>query len=179
MQRFAANKVQAIVATRAIAPRIAKPDARFTIHYALPTSIEAYYTESTRAGLDDLHARCVLLYDPDSARAENPFVSGRFPDRAVVTTVYFALERLGAHAHSVLRTDLINELDAVRRDVARDAIAVLKALDLISELRGLKLRLRRTDIGADVIDGLLDRHARERGPADAGAARDARLRRNV
>jgi ATP-dependent DNA helicase RecQ len=167
MDRFAGNRVQALVATGAIGARIDKPDARFTIHYALPGSLDAYYTESTRAGLDGVPARCVLLYDPESARAADPFVSGHFPDATVVTVVYSTLEQLGAHSHNVLRTELAVALDTVSNEQARDAIAVLKALDVLSEERGLKLRLRRTDLDVVAMESLLARHARDQEPADA------------
>lgn len=159
LARFDTDKVQAIVATSMFAMHVSKPDVRFVLHYALPDSIDAYYDEASRAGLDARPAHCVILYDPYAARADDEFVSGDTPSPAVVSALYSTLARLGADGRLVPRTDVTDKLTAFGRNEARDAIAMLKAHDVIEEARGLKLRLRRPGLDEGQIAALVAEHA--------------------
>ena len=65
---FKENKVPVIVATKAFGMGIDKPNIRYTIHYGMPTSLEAFYQEVGRAGRDKSKAICTLLF---SSHPEN------------------------------------------------------------------------------------------------------------
>jgi ATP-dependent DNA helicase RecQ len=60
-RRFMAGEAQVIVATNAFGMGVDKADVRTVAHWALPTSLEAYYQEAGRGGRDGLPARALML----------------------------------------------------------------------------------------------------------------------
>ena len=64
-KRFLREDGVVMVATVAFGMGIDKPDVRYVIHAAMPSSLEMYHQQIGRAGRDGLPASCVMFYDDD------------------------------------------------------------------------------------------------------------------
>ena len=72
--RFQHGEAVVMVATIAFGMGIDKPDVRFVAHIDLPSSIEAYYQETGRAGRDGLPAQALMLYGYEDIALRGRFI---------------------------------------------------------------------------------------------------------
>lgn len=88
---FKQNKFPLLVATKAFGMGINKKDIRYTIHYGVPSSMEALYQEAGRAGRDKENAKCYILLTE-----ERPDI-----DLGVVFNPESSYEQIEAHSRKV------------------------------------------------------------------------------
>ncbi len=70
-KRFMQNEAAVLVATKAFGMGIDKANIRYTLHFGMPGSLEAFYQEAGRAGRDRRPAQCVVLYSRPEPQIES------------------------------------------------------------------------------------------------------------
>jgi ATP-dependent DNA helicase RecQ len=80
---FKNNEFPILAATKAFGMGIDKPNVRYTVHYSLPSSLEAFYQEAGRAGRDQQRAHCVVIASVDDVERGSKFLDPSVPASAL------------------------------------------------------------------------------------------------
>ena len=115
--RFMEGDADVVVATNAFGMGVDKADVRSVWHWAIPTSVEAYYQEAGRGGRDGLPARAVLLAMRSDLGRLVRFIEMRNVEPAAVEEALASLRRAGGGGDELV-------IESPRRDEDRIKLAV-------------------------------------------------------
>jgi ATP-dependent DNA helicase RecQ len=135
-RRFMDGDAEIVVATNAFGMGVDKADVRAVIHWAIPTSVEAYYQEAGRGGRDGLPARAILLASRADLGRLITFIKG---DAVTADEVLAYVGRLDADA----------VIDAPRDDRERICLGIAERARLcaLEPAPGGRLRITRAEGG--------------------------------
>ena len=100
--RFLSGQTECLVATVAFGMGIDKPDVRLVVHYAMPSTLEAYYQEAGRAGRDGFEAHAALLYSLSDLITRKRLMEMNYPEEQLVRKVLRSLEDAPGTAGDVI-----------------------------------------------------------------------------
>ncbi|GIK60400.1 MAG: RecQ family ATP-dependent DNA helicase [Ignavibacteriota bacterium] len=71
---FKNNEFAVLVSTKAFGMGIDKPNVRYTVHFGIPASLEAFYQEAGRAGRDRNNSYCIIIFSDDNSTIADQFL---------------------------------------------------------------------------------------------------------
>lgn len=149
---FMEGRAEVIVATNAFGMGVDKADVRLVCHWALPTSVEAYYQEAGRGGRDGAPARALLLASRMDLSRLVHFNQQRLVEPEAVHAYHQRLLRQSDHG--------VLEIDRPERDEDRTALAIIEQSGgaTLEPAQGLRVRLT---LQAKLEDHRVAHHYRE------------------
>lgn len=87
--KFKHNKIPLLVCTKAFGMGIDKPNIRYTIHYGIPASIEAFYQEAGRAGRNREKAYCCVIVSDDDPQRTKKLLDPNTKAEEVASTIKY------------------------------------------------------------------------------------------
>jgi ATP-dependent DNA helicase RecQ len=145
-EQFMGGAVDVVVATSAFGMGIDKPDVRFVLHAASPSSLDAYYQEVGRAGRDGAPAVVELLHHPRDLDLQR-FLTARRPKPDALRAVLGALD---AHPEPLTAAELA-EASGLARQRRTTALNLLEQAGAVHATADG--RFARTDLpAAEAVD---------------------------
>jgi len=97
-EAYAESKLRILVATNAFGMGIDQPDVRLVMHYQMPANIDSLYQEMGRAGRDEKHSTCLMLYSKKDKGLQSYFIQTSVAAKIIKDLRYRNLEALVSYS---------------------------------------------------------------------------------
>lgn len=94
------SELRILVATNAFGMGIDQPDVRLVVHYQMPGNIDALYQEMGRAGRDEKHSTCLMLYSKKDKGLQSFFIQNSKAPKNIKEARWKNLEALISYSES-------------------------------------------------------------------------------
>lgn len=154
-EAFMANALDVVAATGAFGMGVDKPNLRFIVHMALPSSLETYYQQAGRAGRDGHFARCLLLYDPEDRFLHEQFIASDVPTLEELRRLLQTLQQQAQGRRMVVSSEDLEYQTGLPEVKLRIGLHHLETLGLLVYVgdrpEGMELHLRATELTAQAV----------------------------
>ncbi|MEI8133634.1 MAG: ATP-dependent DNA helicase RecQ [bacterium] len=160
--QFLTNELQIIIATSAFGMGIDKPDVRAVIHYDIPSTLEAYYQESGRAGRDGSDALAIMMFNTGDERTHEFLIGRNYPSAEELADLYHTLCQIAFESSAPkFPTDMSftrNQIEAVNSGIVS---SMSRSLELLNEAGVLEYHERTSQPKTSSITFEQSRNRRE------------------
>lgn len=116
-REYKADQFPLLVATKAFGMGIDKPNIRYTIHYNIPQSLEAFYQEAGRAGRNREPAHCLVIFSDDKAEEADWMLQPQVTSREIRAALHNNWDVGDVHRLMFLFTNTYRGIDEEREGI--------------------------------------------------------------
>jgi len=95
---YTEGKLRILAATNAFGMGIDQPDVRLVVHFQIPANIDSLYQEMGRAGRDDRHSTCLLLFAKKDKGLQSYFIQNSTAKKSIKDLRWRNLDALVQYA---------------------------------------------------------------------------------
>lgn len=99
-QAYAKSDLRILVATNAFGMGIDQPDVRLVVHFQMPANIDSLYQEMGRAGRDQQHSTCLMLYSKKDKGLQSYFIQNSTAPKAIKDSKWRNLDALVSYSEA-------------------------------------------------------------------------------
>ena len=97
---YSNGQLRILVATNAFGMGIDQPNVRLVVHFQMPANIDSLYQEMGRAGRDNLHSTCIMLYSKKDKGLQSYFIQNSTATKEIKDSRWRNLDALISYSEA-------------------------------------------------------------------------------